>query len=84
MAGDRSDRPAGGNPAGDLPTVPVLLYSGQRDLSTPQAWAREEAAKAPDGRLVSVPGAGHSVQLRATDPTCAGSSASSWTADARA
>lgn len=57
-----------GNPAGDLPPVPVLLYSGQRDLSTPQAWAREEAAKAPDGRVVSVPGAGHSVQLRATDP----------------
>ena len=62
-----TDLPAG-NPAGDLPTVPVLLYSGQRDLSTPQAWAREEAAKAPEGRLVSVPGAGHSVQLRATDP----------------
>ncbi len=61
------DLPAG-NPRGDLPPVPVLLYSGQRDLSTPQAWAREEAAKAPDGRLVSVPGAGHSVQLRATDP----------------
>ena len=62
-----ADLPAG-NPEGDLPPVPVLLYSGQRDLSTPQAWAREEAAKAPDGRLVSVPGAGHSVQLRATDP----------------
>ena len=57
-----------GNPAGDLPSVPVLLYSGQRDLSTPQAWAREEAARAPDGQLVSVPGAGHSVQLRAADP----------------
>ena len=62
-----ADLPAG-NPEGDLPPVPVLLYSGQRDLSTPQAWAREEAAKAPDGRLVSVPGAGHSVQLRAADP----------------
>lgn len=61
------DLPAG-SPAGELPPVPVLLFSGQRDLSTPQAWAREEAAKAPDGRLVSVPDAGHSVQLRAVDP----------------
>jgi pimeloyl-ACP methyl ester carboxylesterase len=57
-----------GNAAGDLPPVPVLLYSGQRDLSTPPAWARQEAAKAPRGRLVSVPGAGHSVQLHAADP----------------
>jgi pimeloyl-ACP methyl ester carboxylesterase len=57
-----------GNPAGHLPAVPALLFSGERDLSTPQAWAREEAAKAPRGRLVSVAGAGHSVQLRAADP----------------
>lgn len=53
-----------GNVSGDLPRVPVLLFSGERDLSTPLAWGREEAAKAPDGRLVVVPRAGHSVQLR--------------------
>jgi pimeloyl-ACP methyl ester carboxylesterase len=59
---------ATGDLAGDLPPVPVLVFSGLRDLSTPEAWAREEAARAPDGRLVTVPGAGHSVQLRARDP----------------
>jgi pimeloyl-ACP methyl ester carboxylesterase len=47
--------------------VPVLLFSGERDLSTPLAWGREEAAKAPEGRLVVVPRAGHSVQLRKTN-----------------
>jgi pimeloyl-ACP methyl ester carboxylesterase len=56
-----------GNVSGDLPRVPVLLFSGERDLSTPLAWGREEAAKAPDGRLVVVPRAGHSVQLRSTN-----------------
>ena len=48
--------------------MPVLLLAGERDLSTPLAWAREEAAKAPDGKLVIVPGAGHSVQTRARNP----------------
>jgi pimeloyl-ACP methyl ester carboxylesterase len=51
-----------------LPPVPVLLLSGDRDLSTPLAWARAEAAMAPDGRLLEVHGAGHSVQLRARNP----------------
>jgi pimeloyl-ACP methyl ester carboxylesterase len=50
-----------------LPRVPVLLLSGERDLSTPLAWARTEAAMAPRGQLLEVPGAGHSVQLRARD-----------------
>jgi pimeloyl-ACP methyl ester carboxylesterase len=54
--------PAGG---GDLPPVPVLLLAGDRDLSTPLEWAREEAARAPRGRLIVVPGAGHSVQSQA-------------------
>ncbi|MGZ4180523.1 MAG: alpha/beta fold hydrolase [Solirubrobacteraceae bacterium] len=56
-----------GNVSGDLPRVPVLLFSGERDLSTPLAWGRAEAAKAPEGRLVVVPRAGHSVQLRSTN-----------------
>lgn len=51
-----------------LPAIPILLLAGARDLSTPLAWARAEASKAPDGRLVVVPDAGHSVQLRATNP----------------
>ena len=51
--------------AASLPAVPVLLLAGDRDLSTPLAWAQSEARQAPHGRLVVVPGAGHSVQLRA-------------------
>jgi pimeloyl-ACP methyl ester carboxylesterase len=51
--------------SGDLPPVPTLLLAGDRDLSTPLAWAREQAAHTPQGRLVVVPGAGHSVQSRA-------------------
>ena len=58
-----------GDPSGELPPVPTLLLAGQRDLSTPLAWAREVATKAPDGRLVIVTGAGHSVQTRAHSPT---------------
>jgi pimeloyl-ACP methyl ester carboxylesterase len=57
-----------GAPSSQLPPVPILLLSGERDLSTPLPWARAEAALAPDGRLLEVPGAGHSVQLRARDP----------------
>jgi pimeloyl-ACP methyl ester carboxylesterase len=50
-----------------LPPVPVLLLSGDRDMSTPLAWAQAEAGQAPDGRLVVVRGAGHSVQSRAVN-----------------
>jgi pimeloyl-ACP methyl ester carboxylesterase len=65
-----TQRPAlpDGVPAAKLPPVPVLLFSGLRDLSTPLAWARAEAGMAPDGQLLEVAGAGHSVQLRARDP----------------
>jgi pimeloyl-ACP methyl ester carboxylesterase len=51
-----------------LPPVPVLLLAGGRDLSTPLAWARRQLARTPRGRLVVVPGAGHSVQSRAASP----------------
>jgi pimeloyl-ACP methyl ester carboxylesterase len=57
-----------GERSAPLPPVPVLLLSGERDLSTPLPWARAETALAPRGRLLEVPGAGHSVQLRARDP----------------
>jgi pimeloyl-ACP methyl ester carboxylesterase len=46
-------------------TVPTLLLAGDRDLSTPIAWARDEARRAPKGRLVIVHGSGHGTQLRA-------------------
>jgi pimeloyl-ACP methyl ester carboxylesterase len=53
------------SPSGDLPPVPTLLLAGDRDLSTPLPWAREQAAHTPNGRLVVVRGSGHSVQSRA-------------------
>jgi pimeloyl-ACP methyl ester carboxylesterase len=43
---------------------PTLLLAGARDLSTPTEWARQEARLAARGKLVVVPGAGHSVQTR--------------------
>ncbi|MEV4143364.1 alpha/beta fold hydrolase [Amycolatopsis sp. NPDC049691] len=58
-----AERP-GSNPASRLPNVPVLLLNGDRDLSTPLEWAREEARLAPQGRLVIVPGESHSIQNR--------------------
>ncbi len=48
--------------AADLPDVPTLLLAGDKDLSTPLEWARAEREHAPGGRLIVVPGAGHSVQ----------------------
>ena len=57
--------PAPAAPTGDLPPVPTLLLAGDRDLSTPLSWAREQAARTPQGRLVVVRGTGHSVQSRA-------------------
>ncbi len=59
--------PAPAVPRGKLPPVPTLLLAGDRDLSTPLAWARQELALAPGGTLIVVPKAGHSVQLRAVD-----------------
>ena len=52
-------------PRGAKLEVPALLVNGNHDLSTPLEWARQELALAPKGRLVVVPGAGHSVQSRA-------------------
>jgi pimeloyl-ACP methyl ester carboxylesterase len=46
-------------------TVPALLVNGDHDLSTPLEWARAELKLIPKGRLVVVPGAGHSTQSRA-------------------
>ena len=67
MARDQAAGGADRERVGRSARVPVLLFSGERDLSTPLAWGREEAAKAPEGRLVVVPRAGHSVQLRSTN-----------------
>jgi pimeloyl-ACP methyl ester carboxylesterase len=45
-------------------TVPTLLVNGNHDLSTPLEWARQELARTTRGKLVVVPGAGHSTQSR--------------------
>jgi pimeloyl-ACP methyl ester carboxylesterase len=47
--------------------VPALLVNGDHDLSTPLAWARQQLSLTPHGKLVVVPGAGHSVQSRAVN-----------------
>jgi pimeloyl-ACP methyl ester carboxylesterase len=52
---------------GDLPDVPTLLIAGDNDLSTPLEWAQAEAKTAPNGHLMIVPGAGHSVQSQGFD-----------------
>ena len=44
--------------------VPTLLVNGNHDLSTPLEWARQELARTTNGKLVVVPGAGHSTQSR--------------------
>jgi pimeloyl-ACP methyl ester carboxylesterase len=45
--------------------VQTLLVEGNHDLSTQLAWARHQLGLTPHGKLVVVPGAGHSVQSRA-------------------
>ena len=47
----------------DFPNVPVLLLSGERDLSTPLAWANAVDRVAADDRFVVVPDGGHSTQF---------------------
>jgi pimeloyl-ACP methyl ester carboxylesterase len=52
----------------DLPRVPTLLLAGDHDLITPLAWTQHEAAHAPQGRLVIIPGAGHITQNKDNPP----------------
>jgi pimeloyl-ACP methyl ester carboxylesterase len=47
--------------AGSLPNVPALVLDGGFDLRTPVANARAVVAQFPQGRLLVVPGVGHSV-----------------------
>lgn len=55
--------PAGGVnlAAGSLPDVPLLALSGGFDMRTPTAGAQSVVAQFPQGKLVVVPGVGHSV-----------------------
>jgi pimeloyl-ACP methyl ester carboxylesterase len=56
-----------------LPDVPTLILSGEDDLRTPTANAREVASEIPDAHLLVVPGTGHSVL--STEPTACASDA---------
>jgi pimeloyl-ACP methyl ester carboxylesterase len=49
--------------------APALLLAGDRDLSTPLEWARAQARRMPNAKLVVVPGAGHSILSRETGAT---------------
>ena len=55
--------PAGGATLapGPLPDVPVLALNGGIDLRTPTVNARDVVSDFPQGKLIEVPGVGHSV-----------------------
>jgi|SRR5471032_1525039 len=71
--------PAGGAAlgAGPLPNVPVLAVSGGFDMRTPTAGAREVISRFPQGRLLVVPGIGHST-VNADFSGCAAQAVHSW------
>lgn len=66
IQGCRHWPPSRPNPQPMFPrlTMPVLLINGDRDLSTPLEWAKEQVARTPRGTLVVIPGMGHSIQGR--------------------
>ncbi len=71
--------PAGGAPlgAGPLPDVPVLAISGGFDMRTPTDSAVAVAARFPHGRVLVVPGVGHSTVT--ADPSfCAPLAVRDW------
>jgi pimeloyl-ACP methyl ester carboxylesterase len=47
-----------------LPPVPTLFLIGDHDLCTPLEWAQHEVDRSPDGQMLLVKGAGHSIQPR--------------------
>jgi pimeloyl-ACP methyl ester carboxylesterase len=74
--------PAGGvNLAvGPPPNVPVLALSGGFDMRTPTAGAQSVIAQFPQGKLIVVPGIGHSVTT--ADPSgCAALAVHDWMVD---
>jgi hypothetical protein len=63
--------------SGPPPNVPVLVLAGERDLRTPASNAASVAARFPQGRLLTVPGVGHSV-LGADFSGCAENAVKTW------
>ncbi|MGZ4359170.1 MAG: alpha/beta fold hydrolase [Gaiellaceae bacterium] len=64
-------------PAGPLPNVPVLVLSGDLDIRTPTSGAVAVAARFPQGRVLVVPGIGHSV-LTTDSSGCALRAVQGW------
>jgi pimeloyl-ACP methyl ester carboxylesterase len=64
-------------PAGPLPDVPVLGFSGGLDLRTPTSGATAVLSQFPHGHLVVVPGVGHSV-LTSDQSLCAQKDLRNW------
>jgi pimeloyl-ACP methyl ester carboxylesterase len=60
-----------------LPNVPVLVLAGDRDSRTPVSGASSVASRFPQGRLLVVPGVGHSV-LSADLTGCAVGAVVTW------
>lgn len=62
---------------GPLPNVPVLALNGGYDMRTPPPGAQVVVSRFPQGRLIVVPGVGHSVL--GADPTfCAARETRAW------
>jgi pimeloyl-ACP methyl ester carboxylesterase len=76
---ERWPSPAGHTPlgAGPLPDVPVLAVNGGFDLRTPTANALAVISQFPQGRLIVVPGVGHSV-LNLDFSGCSQNAVRSW------
>lgn len=63
--------------SGSLPNVPMLAVSGGLDLRTPTAGAASVVARFPQGRLLVVPGVGHST-VTADYSGCAAKAVHTW------
>jgi pimeloyl-ACP methyl ester carboxylesterase len=63
--------------SGPLPNVPVLAVSGGFDMRTPTAGAASVVARFPQGRLLVVPGIGHST-VSADYSNCAAQAVHTW------
>jgi pimeloyl-ACP methyl ester carboxylesterase len=71
--------PTGNAPlgTGPLPNVPMLAVSGSFDMRTPTPGAQSVVARFPQGKLLIVPGVGHSTVT--ADPSgCAVNSVRAW------
>jgi pimeloyl-ACP methyl ester carboxylesterase len=54
-----------------LVTIPTVVVRGGRDSTVPRRWASEAARLLPDGRLIEVPGAPHTINYNAPDAVAA-------------